>query len=144
MSPRATHRWLAWLLPLLVLRAFVPAGFMLSWSGNELELMLCSGTGPMVLQPTAAIAAAAHDSHAHNQADPSAASHHQHHGSGSSSAHENSLCPFAVAGSTDVPLPEFAVADLIFVSVEHRDLLPDPELRSASVLIDRIRGPPFA
>ncbi|MET0658018.1 MAG: hypothetical protein ABW110_07660 [Steroidobacteraceae bacterium] len=145
MSARATHRWVSWLLPLIVLRAFVPAGFMLSWSGNDLQLVLCSGTGPLVLQSAPATGASAHDAHAHHmhQMEQGGAQHH-HDGDGTSKAHDSLLCPFKAAGLSGVPLHDHSVADLILPSVELFDSFPEPKLRSASVQIDRIRGPPVA
>jgi hypothetical protein len=99
MSARRKHRWLAWLLPLLVLRAFVPAGFMLSWSGNDLQIVLCSGTGP------------ATQSISHHVAQDGA--HHHHHDDGESKVHENSLCPFAATGSASAAPPEFIDPGLV-------------------------------
>jgi hypothetical protein len=135
MSRRVAHRWLTWLLPLLVLRAFVPAGFMLGASSGELQLMLCSGAGPVATQAQASVD---DPSHTHHHVDPNTASHEH----GGSKVHENSICPFAAAGTTGVPIPAYAPAVFTFEPLEHFAFLADPELRSAPVLIDRIRGPP--
>lgn len=141
MSDRTKHRWLAWLLPLLVLRAFVPAGFMLSWTGNDLQMMLCSGTGPVSSQETLARIA---DSHAHHHQGDPASGQHQHDMGGGSQAHENSICPFAAAGSAGAPVTASSAVIVTLVSVERFDFLSDPELRSHPVSIDRIRGPPLS
>lgn len=120
MNRRAAHRWLTWLLPLLLLRAFVPAGFML---GSDLQPMLCSGIAVV-------------------------ASHHEHHHAGHGAehsggqVHEKSICLFAAAGSASLPMPAYVPVAFVFEPLEHVTFLADPELRAAPVLIDRIRGPP--
>ena len=121
MNRRAAHRWLTWLLPLLVLRAFVPAGFML---GSDLQPMLCSGIAVTATQ------------HEHHHAGHGS---HEHNGA---QVHENSICPFAAAGSASVPMPAYAPAVFAVAPLEHFAFLADPELRAAPILIDRIRGPP--
>lgn len=144
MSARTRHRWLAWLLPLIALRAFVPAGFMLSWSDGGWQFMLCSGTGPAVMQqmaPDHGGPDAADAQHAyHAQHAPS--SQHEH--SSAAKRFESSLCSFAVAGSiTSVGYVAAPLAHAL-VALDAFDFIANPELRSPPVLIDRIRGPPLA
>jgi hypothetical protein len=129
MSARRNHRWLVWLLPLLVLRAFVPAGFMLSWSGNDLQIVLCSGTGPATPLASEHIA--------------SDSAHHHHEG-GESKIHENSLCPFAAAGFANVTQLEFVSILALLVGQDRFGFFTDPAPRSAQVATHRIRGPPLA
>jgi hypothetical protein len=87
MKRRHLHRWTFWLLPLLVARALVPMGFMLSADADGLSIVICSGT-------TVPPAPTTHDS-----------AHHHHHGSedGAStdeqSAQQSSLCAFALSGA---------------------------------------------
>lgn len=133
MSRRVAHRWLTWLLPLLALRAFVPAGFMLGASGDDLQLMLCSGTAAIATQNHASPDGTSHAHHAEQN------STHDH---GGGKVHENSICPFAAASSAGVPMPASAPVAFMFEPLEHFAFFADPELRSAPVLIDRIRGPP--
>lgn len=132
MSARHSHRWLAWLLPLFLLRSFVPVGFMLSWSDQGLQLVVCSGSGPMTLPGPEAKQHGQHtDSHA--------AGGHEH-----SQAHEGSMCPFAAAGTTGA-LPTFAATVAFVTAISHE--VPSPPasgLPSSTFLIDRIRGPPSA
>ena len=137
MSARHSHRWIAWLLPLFLLRAFVPVGFMLSWSEAGPQLVMCSGSGPLpALQrsPAARIAQHQQRTDAHHQSGQ-----HQH-----SRADGANMCPFAAA-TTAGALPSFAavVAFAAIVSSEVREA-PYRYLASAPVLIDRIRGPPHA
>lgn len=123
MSTRHTHRWLAWLLPLVLLRACVPVGFMLAWSEQGLQVVLCSGMGPL---------AARHASH-------HAANQHEHAG-----AHEASPCPFAVAQlGGALPALSAAVA-LILPSSQPCERLAAREVVTDSLHLDRIRGPPLA
>lgn len=140
MSARHSHRWIAWLLPLFLLRAFIPVGFMVSWSEAGLQLVMCSGSGPMPAQPRATVLPtvllAQHQQRAdaHHQAGQ-----HQH-----SRADGANMCPFAAA-ATAAALASFAavVAFAATVASEVREA-PHQYLPSAPVLIDRIRGPPLA
>lgn len=141
MRTGARHRWLAWLLPFIVLRAFVPAGFMLSLAGGELQMMLCSAAGSVGPRQTAAVTVdhSAHAQHAEHAAQDHSG-HHEHQGS----AHENSICPYAAGGSSNAPLALPFLASIAPVVSSSIDFPSDPELRSPPVLIDRIRGPPLA
>jgi hypothetical protein len=84
--------WL--LLPLLLLRGLVPAGFMIDASGGNLSIVMCSGSGPL---PSAA-ALDEHSGHAMHHAQQQGDEHAGHHGSGHDK-HQGSICPFAMAGS---------------------------------------------
>jgi len=141
MSVRTKKIWLAWLLPLFVLRAFVPAGFMLSWAGNELQVVVCSGSGP-VMPAAVASQQDMHGEHAHHVHEAAPTADHAQHQHQGSEAHEGSYCPFAIAGS-----PSLATALYAFASelppTQTFDLASRPQLESAPILIDRIRGPPF-
>jgi Protein of unknown function (DUF2946) len=133
MSERHSHRWLAWLLPLLLLRALLPVGFMLSWSDAGLRIVMCSGSGPLPTHvPTVEEQQHPGDSHR-------GGGQHEH-----SRADNAALCPFAVAGTSGA-LPSFDAVVAFAATVSHRIRgLPAFDLAIPAVLIDRIRGPPLA
>lgn len=134
MTARNSHRWLAWLLPLFLLRAFIPVGFMLSWSAEGLQVVMCSGTGPLPM-PSALVVVHAGQHHDASQAG----GQHEH-----SQADSTAMCPFAAAGiSAALQSFDAVVAFVATVSHEVRGL-PTLDLPSAAVLIDRIRGPPLS
>lgn len=92
MTRRHLHRWTLWVLPLLVARWLVPAGFMLSPVTGMLEL--CPGALPQV----------AASEHQH---------HHAHHAGSAAQTGEladepaqpvaSMTCPFAVGVTFDLP-----------------------------------------
>jgi hypothetical protein len=102
------------LLPLLALRALVPAGFMPAFDGHRLTLSICPG------EATVARADAPITSHVH---DAGAAQHEHHHSHGVGSDNDGNSrphfvpCPFAAAAGpalastvpTVVPLVETPV-----------------------------------
>jgi hypothetical protein len=65
---------LAWLLPLIVIRALVPVGFMPAWEHGALRMVLC--------EPDGLMAAAGQPPHHHHHAGAPAdrPSHHHAHG----------------------------------------------------------------
>jgi hypothetical protein len=140
MSAGGKHSFLTWLLPLLILRAFVPAGFMLMGSGDGLQMVVCSGTGPATSQMESPSDQHAHAEHLHHGHDGAASSQHDHQ---NSQAHEGSYCPFAIAAfASALTIPYAFEAEPTPVQAPESVVLP--KLRSASILIDRIRGPPHA
>jgi hypothetical protein len=75
MRIRLHRSILRWLLPVLVLRALIPTGFMLEFADGRMSMVLCSG---VVHTP----------------------GQHDHHGGSGSNAQSHqggSLCPFAAA-----------------------------------------------
>lgn len=121
--PRARRAWLLGLvLPVLLLRALIPAGFMPAADAGGLSIVLCPGEA--ALPP--GISGAAHASHAHG---------HVHHAGGAPAApttthHE--LCLFAVAGAAPlapvlptlvleipgfIPVPELAGGEIFSPSI---------------------------
>jgi hypothetical protein len=126
-----------WIVPLLVLRALIPTGFMLSVHAGQLQLMFCPSG---VVQPL--VSSKTMQQHAH-------AEHHQgmHHADGadhSSPSHDddNAPCPFSlVASATVCDIPYLAGA-----ADAPRDepfaYLSAPTFRVGPVRADRIRGPP--
>lgn len=144
MNLRAKKSWLVWLLPLFILRAFVPVGFMLSWAGGELQMVVCAGNGPAtVVQQASPSGHAAHADHAHHVQDSSLAADHTQHEHHGSKAHDGSYCPFAVAAVAGLPIVLQAFTTER-PPLQTFDFIALAELRSAPILIDRIRGPPLA
>lgn len=131
-----------WILPLLVARALIPAGFMLSAGADGLDLMFCSGS----MQMPAALQhpAGDHSEHAGHAGHHDAAQHAGHGSSHSDGGtQDNAPCPFSLAASAvsvDVPYPAAAAlvpSDEIvaFISVPAASVGPPGT--------DRIRGPPL-
>lgn len=131
MNRRRVHRWVMWLLPLLLLRAFVPVGFMVSADASGLQLVICSVTTQRA--PSSTEHAAHHHHHADDGANADSAK--------ASSDDRSALCPFAVAASACAHEIAFGAA-----SAEPVDHAPriEPLLVGASgpIRADRIRGPP--
>lgn len=139
MSARHSHRWIVWLLPLFLLRAFIPVGFMLSWSDTGLQLVMCSGSGPMPVPQSAALDVTGVDAEQHHGDSHAGSGQHEH-----SRADSATMCPFAAAG-TSAALPSFDAAVAFVATVSHETrALPTFDLPAPAVLIDRIRGPPLA
>jgi hypothetical protein len=125
-----------WIVPLLLLRALIPTGFMLSVDVGSLQLTFC----PAVTTPAKQVPehlmhhagmhhadAAGHESASHD--DPAASEH-------------GAPCPFslvAAAAPGDVPyLHDSAIAP----SDERFEFISAPTFRVGPVRTDRIRGPP--
>ena len=132
MKPRTLQRWILWLLPLMLLRAFVPAGFMLSAHAGELSVVFCSSVrapassndGPSAPwsesrsgEPTAT-ARSLHHEHGHNQTNHLGApgahhtdEHQSHHGSKNEGSEHNATgtnsCPYALIATTPAGHIEF-------------------------------------
>jgi hypothetical protein len=145
MTPGRLRRCTAWLLPFLVARLLVPTGFMLSLSDAGLDIVLCTGlapsSAPLVAQDEhdrhAGIDHAAHAMQRDTQTQiPAPGPDHPN--------HANPICPFALAGGAVVAPACRGVAEPQRLVA----LLPGPSADPAwiepAVLIDRIRGPPFA
>ncbi len=147
MKRRVLHRWAMWLLPLLLVRALVPVGFMLSAHGGELSVVFCSGT---LASATQELSQRSAQQQAHHGAHPQAhqSEHHHHSGGpehiGNSSAPESgdaNSCPFALAGSAPGQEIAFFVGE--FSSPNHDEIFDAASFASAGPhRADRIRGPP--
>jgi hypothetical protein len=131
MNRRRVHRWVLWLLPLLLLRAVVPVGFMVSADASGLQLVICSGTTQL------ANAAENHAAHHHHHADGANAE-----SAAASSDERSALCPFALAASSSTH--EIAFAATSPQPVAHEQ--PTESLlagASGPIRADCIRGPPI-
>ncbi|HMN44928.1 MAG TPA: hypothetical protein PKE27_10160 [Povalibacter sp.] len=129
-----------WIVPLLIARAMIPAGYMLS-TADGLQLMFC----PSVVQAPA-MAGPSHAGHmdhsAHAGHDMS--QHAGHHGSAPAgdTSHENSACPFslvATAALLDIPYVAPTSIRPVDESIEFTSV---PAAGTALQHLDRIRGPP--
>ena len=133
-----------WILPLLVARALVPAGFMLSAEAGRLQLMFCPSG---VVQPLGLAAVAQQQAHAEHH-DHDGGMHHagMHHAGGdeassSHSAQDDAPCPFSlVASATLLSVPYSAVAAV--AADERFEFIATPVVQAGPIRTDRIRGPP--
>lgn len=125
-----------WILPLLVARALIPAGFMMSVDAGRPQLMFCpSGVVQTLFSPKGV-------QQAHGE-------HHQgmqgmQHGGADQASHDddNAPCPFSlVAAATSFDIPHLVgAADA--PRDERFEFLSAPTFRVGPVRADRIRGPP--
>jgi hypothetical protein len=127
------QRWIVWLLPFLVARALVPAGFMLSVVDGGLDLTFCPSVTSVAQAAGQHHDASHHDaSHAHDQGE-----HSDHY-----RASDTSACPFGVAGGASM-VANYALAD--FALATPAELLPSytaPRAANRPIRAQRIRGPP--
>jgi hypothetical protein len=130
MNATFLKRWTTWLLPLIVLRAFVPVGFMLGAGTEGLQLVFCpSVSDPSATHPTESSAATEHAQHGENHA-------------GSHNQHENAPCPYGLIGAAACIAA--ACADVGHVARDEAVELPATPLLSRSPSgTERIRGPPL-
>jgi hypothetical protein len=140
MNRRLFRKWAAWLAPLLVLRALLPVGFMLSAYGGSLHLVFCPQQSPTVV---AALAATTASHAAHHTADAGAdstrlpATHH-----GDAAIEIDAPCPYglvSVAAILDVPRLD---ADVLRPTDEFTN--PPSPVRAGvgPTRSELIRGPP--
>lgn len=140
-NPRRMNRRFAklltlWIVPLLLARALIPAGFMLAADANGLSLVFCSGS--MSLAP------AAQDPHAGHAGHIAHAEHHDPHSGHESSGmqHESGPCPFSLAASAALA-DITSSTDVAFVVATTVVAVPSsPAVSAGPLRADRIRGPP--
>lgn len=139
-----------WIVPLLILRALVPSGYMISVGAQGLQVMFC----PAVVQAPSD-SAPAMDHSAHHASMDHGAMHHAsmdqaeggsgtHTGShdGHDAASSHVPCPFSLVASaalTDVP---FVVAATGVVAERAVQATVSQSLETRLIRADRIRGPP--
>lgn len=136
MNATFLQRWTTWLLPLIVLRAFIPVGFMLSGGPQGLELTFC----PSVAMPgmphgtTHAVDAAVSSEH-------SPAGHSQHGSHDQHRQHEHAPCPYGLVAAAATAEPLYLVVS--GVNTDEAFAAPVLLLLSRSPIgAERIRGPP--
>ena len=126
-----------WILPLLLARALIPTGFMLSVDAGTLQLTFCPAG---VIQPLGEQRAeqppehSAHHAGMHHvdAADEQAASHNT----------DQAPCPFSLVASavpSDVPYLHDSASE---PSDERFELISTPTVRVGPIRTERIRGPP--
>jgi hypothetical protein len=131
MNRHLHRKWALWLLPLLVARAFLPVGFMVSAGDGGLHLSFCPAQVPGVV----AGAAVAAEHAAHGEASGHPADH-------SGEARVDVPCTFAL-GAVGAAIEATALDHSVLPLTD--EPIPDlPRLLSNAgpVRADRIRGPP--
>lgn len=142
MNAPFLKRWTTWLLPLLLLRAFIPVGFMLSSGPQGLQLTFCPSIhNPGVHAQQQANAVAGHQDSAEHSSPDHSSPDHSSLGHSSHSHHEHSPCPYGlIAAAACVEPGSISVAqvasDATFESHTAAVLSRSPTDRL------RIRGPP--
>lgn len=127
-----------WILPLLLARALIPTGFMLSVEAGRLQFMFCPSG---VVQPFGMQAGAQAGHHG---------MHHEgmHHGddadqaSSTHASQDSAPCPFSLVASA-TPSAIAHVADVVSeLRDEQFEFISAPTFRVGPIRSDRARGPP--
>jgi hypothetical protein len=132
MNATLLKRWTTWLLPLIVLRAFIPVGFMLSAEPQGLVLTFC----PSIVQD-----AGGHDQHARADAAENTEAGNAGTDHSSHAQADNAPCPFGLASAAASAEPgDAALAEL---TTDESFALPAvPSFTRSPTDRLRIRGPP--
>ncbi len=144
-----------WILPLLIARALIPAGFMLSVEAGRLQFMFCpSGVvqplGERMFGQLSGAQQQTAEHHFEHQAGQHQhqAGHHpgMHHGGdadqASQHAQDNVPCPFSLVASATLSAPAY-LTDVDASSRQERfEFLSAPTFRVGPARTDLIRGPP--
>jgi len=145
MNRRLFQRCVLWLLPVLLLRAVVPAGFMLSAGASGLELTFCSAQAPMIAGLAGsmdhALHASEHASHDMQAGDTgtSVDPHAAHH----AGKHFDSPCPFGIAAAAIASDVQPVTVAAAVTAVGIFEFTSSPAASSGPLRADRIRGPPL-
>lgn len=127
-----------WILPLLLARALVPTGFMLSMDSGQLQLTFCPSG---IVQPIVSPKAMQQHVHAEHPLH-----HGMHHGGSerSSASHDddNARCPFSLVASTAACEIPYLAGAVDAPRDERFEYISAPTFRVGPVRADRIRGPP--
>lgn len=127
-----------WIVPLLVLRALIPAGFMLAADASGLSLVFCSVSTP---QSVAADAGDQHQGHADHHAghhDPA----QEHSGDHASAGQHNAPCPFSLAAVAAAGAISYFVSIAAMPVDAPFEWSSAPTSSAGPLRADRIRGPP--
>lgn len=131
-----------WILPLLLARALIPTGFMLSVEAGQLQLMFCPAG---VVQPMGMPAGMQQLAHSEHQGMHHEGMHHGGNTDQASSSHANqdsAPCPFSLVASA-TPSAIAYLADVVTDLRDERfEFLSAPTVRVGPVRTDRARGPP--
>lgn len=131
-----------WILPLLVARALIPTGFMLSLEAGRLQLMFCPSG---VVQPLGVQQGAQQLADAEHQGMHHAGMHHDggtDQASSSHAAQDSAPCPFSLAASA-TPSAIAYLADVVTtLRGERFEFISEPNVRVGPIRTDRARGPP--
>jgi hypothetical protein len=140
MRRHVFQRWAIWLLPLMLVRAFVPVGFMLSAQAGELSLVFCSGSITAAQSNSEHLA---HQHHASHSADASASSSPSHSETNDSESNSEGIaaCPFAASGTAATAELPYFVGQFAPLDYEH-PISTLAVAASGPQRADRIRGPP--
>ena len=125
-----------WIVPLLLLRALIPAGFMLAADANGLSLAFCPAS---TSQSTAAHSAVQGEGYAGHHVDHDNDLHPADH---ASSSEHDAPCPFslaAIAAAGDVP---YFLSAAAIPADEPVEFVSAPTSNAGPLRADRIRGPP--
>lgn len=136
MNRRRCKSLSLWIVPLLLLRALIPAGFMLAPDADGLSLVFCSPGTPR----SAADAAVQSEGHAGHHVGHD---HDPHPGDHASANQHNAPCPFSLAATAaagDVP---YFVSTAAIPVDEPFEFFSAPTSSAGPLRADRIRGPPF-
>lgn len=128
-----------WILPLLMLRALVPAGFMLAPDANGLSLVFCSVSTPLSATANAAVQHEGHAGHhvGHDN-DPAG----EHSGNHASASQHDAPCPFSLAVIAAAGDVLHCVSTAAIPADEPFTFLSAPASSAGPLRADRIRGPP--
>jgi hypothetical protein len=120
-----------WILPLLLARALIPSGFMLSAGVGGLQLMFCPAG---VVQPLQSQQqhAGDHQGMHHGAADEATPSHNN----------DNAPCPFSLVASATPSAVLYVQHGASAPSDEIFGFISAPTFRVGPLRADRIRGPP--
>lgn len=126
-----------WILPLLLARALIPTGFMLSVDAGSLQLVFCPAGVVQPLREQLSNQQPEHSSHhagMHHAdaADAEAASH----------SNDNAPCPFSLVASAAPSEVPYLHDSASRPSDERFEFISAPTVRVGPVRTDRIRGPP--
>ena len=135
MNRRIFKSLTLWMVPLLLARALIPAGYMLMTGADGLQLMFCPG---VVQMATPAVDEHAHHAGHHAAADPA----EQADNSSGHRAQDSMPCPFALAAVAALGHPISAAALSDSIADEFVDFHSAPDIHSGPLRADRIRGPP--
>lgn len=123
-----------WILPLLLARALIPTGFMLSVDAGQLQLMFCPA-GVVQLPGSQQAHAGMHHEGMHHGGDTDQAS-------SSHASQDSAPCPFSLVASA-APSAIVYLADVVTDLRDERfEFTSAPTFRVGPIRTDRARGPP--